>query len=30
VLLVAGVIAGGVMWIRIGKRMRGYAAGDGQ
>ena len=30
VLLVTGVIAGSVMWIRIGKRMRGYAAGDGQ
>jgi hypothetical protein len=30
VLLVAGVIAGGIMWIRIGKRMRGYTAGDGQ
>jgi hypothetical protein len=30
VLLVSGVIAGGIMWIRIGKRMRGYTAGDGQ
>ena len=30
VLLVTGVIAGGIMWIRIGKRMRGYAVGDGQ
>jgi hypothetical protein len=30
VLLVSGVIAGGIMWVRIGKRMRGYASGDGR
>lgn len=30
VLLVAGVVAGGVMWIRIGKQTAGYAAGDGK
>ena len=30
VLLVTGVIAGGIMWIRMGKRMRGYGGGDGQ
>jgi hypothetical protein len=30
VLLVAGVIAGGIMWIRIGTRTREYAAQDGK
>jgi len=28
VLLVAGVIAGGIMWIRLGKLAREFAAGD--
>ncbi len=30
VLLVTGVIAGSVMWIRLGRLAREYAAGDGQ
>jgi hypothetical protein len=30
VLLVAGVIAGAIMWVRIGRAVRGYAAEDGQ
>jgi hypothetical protein len=30
VLLVSGVIAGGVMWVRIGRQAREYAKTDGQ
>jgi hypothetical protein len=30
VLLVSGVLAGGVMWLRIGKRAKAYSASNGE
>jgi hypothetical protein len=30
VLLVSGVLAGGVMWLRIGKRAKAYTASSGE